>query len=191
MTASMGDDMHTKNASGTDFYVKACQELQAALEFMRKKFATVSKYHGKAAKAFWSESKGMAEDAIDCLESNLGYLNVKSQDDWESLEDAIYRMKRGYNAYTDQMSLAYWTATAAVELRDRLEGRKLIVLVSQAELLMESLFDVDLRDLDWDFPAPNKTKPVAARPHQAWSPPPSHPRSKSQAPANAGVFHNA
>jgi hypothetical protein len=176
--------MDKKMASETSFFDRAHKALDDALKFMRQKFRAADSYHGKDAKAFWIESKNLADESIAFLEQNIFCLQVANQDQLESLEDAIERTRMGYAEYKDQLSLVYWSLSAAIDLKERLEGRNLIKVRSCEDMVDSnvSVFNAVENDIAWVYAQgaiPGSSSP------STWQ----HQPPRTQTPALAGVFY--
>lgn len=179
-----GSKASKKIASETTFFDQAHQILETAISFMRRKFRAADSYHGKDARAFWNDSRVLAEESIAFLEQNISCLQVHNRDQLESLEDAVERIEMGYAEYKDQLSLAYWSLSAAIDLRERLEGRGLI----KARACEDAIHDVAstastvASDISWIYSEREIPTDV---PPSSWQ----QQSHRAQTPANAGVFH--
>lgn len=184
MSVHRRSKMSRKMASETTIFDQAHRALQTAIKFMRQKFRAADSYHGKEARAFWNESKDTAEKSLAFLEQNIYCLQINTQDQFESLEDSIERMRMGYAEYRDQLSLAYWTLSASIDLKERLEGRGLIrvqTCADAADTIIEAVHAVD-GDIFWGYPEVKTSKGV--RP-STWQ----REFHRIQTPADAGVFY--
>lgn len=108
------------------FLRQASSQFAETIGFLRAKVVAADKLRGKEAQEFWREARQSTLSQLDELESYRERLLVQDDIGLRSLSDAIARIHRGYTEFRDHFSIAYWTATAITDFRDRINGRELV-----------------------------------------------------------------